>query len=132
MAGEAERRWWIAWLGGPFIGAANGALRDLTYQRAVGEQRGHRWSTVPAVAAFAAYFAWLERRWPLPSADAARRTGAFWLVLTVAFEFALGRGRGLTLREAAADYNLAKGRLWPIVLLWLLVGPSVVRRAARP
>lgn len=131
MASGAERSWRVAWLGGPVIGVANGALRDLTYARAVGEQRAHQWSTVSAVGAFAAYFAWLERRWPLPTAAAARRTGLFWLVLTVAFEFGLGRARGLSVRESAADYNLAKGRLWPLVLLWLLVGPSVARRAHR-
>jgi len=122
----------VAWLGGPVIGVANGALRDLTYQRRLGEQTGHQVSTVTAIAVFAAYFDALERRWPLPSRGAAARVGAFWLVLTVAFEFGLGRARGLSWREAGADYDLTKGRTWPLVLLWIAVGPSVIRARHTP
>jgi hypothetical protein len=48
--------------------------------------------------------------------------------MTVCFEFALGRFVGkLSWKEMLADYDLRRGRTWPVVLAWLAVGPSVVR-----
>src|SRR5918997_1781576 len=56
--------------------------------------------------------------------------GAFWLVLTVLFEFGFGRGvDGKSWSDLLADYNLAEGRLWPLVLAWLALGPFALRRA---
>jgi hypothetical protein len=31
------------------------------------------------------------------------------------------------LDELLADYDLRKGRLWPLVLAWIVLGPAVVR-----
>ena len=122
----ARRAWLLAWLGGPLIGIANGTARELTYEKRIGEQRAHQLSTVTAIGLFAAYFDVLSRRWPLSSREALRVGGA-WLMLTVAFEFGFGRLEGKSWRELLADYDLRHGRLWPLVLVWLFVGPNTMR-----
>src|SRR5215207_878046 len=128
--GMTSRPWLIAWLGGPVIGIANGVARELVYKDAVGDLTAHRISTGTAIGLFAGYFSLLQRRYPLASDAAALRVGAFWLVLTVLFEFGFGRGvDGKSWSELLADYNLAEGRLWPLVLGWLAFGPFTLRRA---
>ena len=128
----ARRPWIVAWLGGPLIGIANGTLRELGYKDRVGERTAHQISTVTALALFAVYFERLDRRWPLPTARDALRVGALWLVLTVAFEFGFGRGVAhSSWEELLADYDVRRGRLWPLVLVWIALGPAIVRARRR-
>jgi hypothetical protein len=84
------------------------------------------------MAAFAAYFGWLQSRWPIRDRAEALEIGAAWLALTVAFEFTFRRRVAkLSWRELLADYKLAAGRTWPLVLAWLAFGPEVVRSLDR-
>lgn len=129
---SARRAWTLAWLGGSLVGIANGAAREKLYAGRVGDHRARQLSTVSALALFTACFAALERRWPIPTGRDAAAIGARWLALTLAFEF--GFGRYVERRrwgELMADYDLRAGRLWPLVLGWLTVGPSVVRALDR-
>jgi len=59
--------------------------------------------------------------------------GIAWLALTVAFEFGFGRSVAhASWQDLLADYDLRKGRLWPLVLAWINLGPAVIRaRRAR-
>ena len=100
--------------------------------RPLGEQRAHQASCATAVAAFAAYFHVLQRRWPLRSRSEALKVGGIWLALTTAFEFSFGRAiAGKPWPELLADYNLSRGRLWPVVLAWIAAGPEITRSRAR-
>jgi hypothetical protein len=118
----------VAWLGGPVIGIANGTLRELTYKDRVGELTARQLSTASAIGLFAGYFELLARRWPLPSTRAALEVGAGWLALTIAFEFGFGHYVAhASRRELLADYDVRKGRLWPLALAWIALGPAVVR-----
>jgi hypothetical protein len=60
-----RRAWTVAWLGGVVIGVGNGVLRQAAYADRLGERAAHNVSGLTGVTAFAAYFAWLQRRWPL-------------------------------------------------------------------
>jgi len=93
------------------------------------ELTAHQLSTAAgAIGLFAGYFELLARRWPLPSTRQALEVGTAWLALTVAFEFGFGHYVAHTSwRELLADYNLRKGRLWPLVLAWITLGPALVR-----
>jgi hypothetical protein len=124
----ARRAWLLAWLGGPLIGIANGTARELGYEERLGEQRAHQLSTVTAIGLFAAYFDGLSRRWPLSSREALG-VGGTWLALTVAFEFGFGRLEGKSWRGLLADYDLRHGRLWPLALLWIGLGPTAMNGA---
>jgi hypothetical protein len=117
-----------AWAGAAVIGVANGILRASTYGKQLPDTLAHQISTLTAVTAFAGYFRVLDRRWPVATSRQAREIGLAWFLMTVCFEFALGRFVGkLSWKEMLADYDLRRGRTWPVVLAWLAVGPSVVR-----
>ena len=125
---SSRRAWLLAWLGGPLIGIANGTLRELAYKDRVGERTAHQISTASAIVLFAGYFDLLARRRPLASTREALVVGVAWLALTVAFEFGFGRSVAHTSwDELLADYDLRKGRLWPLVLAWIALGPATVR-----
>ena len=124
-------RWVMAWLGGPLLGIANGLLREKTYGQRLDDRTAHQVSTATAIGGFAAYFGLLQRRWPLQSNDDAVRVGAIWLCLTIAFEFGFGRlVAKMSWQDLLADYNLRRGRTWPLVLAWIAAGPSIVRGTA--
>ena len=125
--------WTAAWPGGAVIGVANGVLREATYGRRVDESAAHLISGATAVAAFAAYFAALQRRRPIATPAEARAIGGMWLALTVAFEFGFGRAVAKqSWDELLADYDLAHGRIWPLVLAWIAAGPAVTRAVTSP
>lgn len=121
------RLWILAWLGGAAIGAANGAARELTYGRLVPEPVANRVSAVSATAAFLGWFRVLQRRRPLRSRRQALAVGGIWLALTVCFEFGLGRAQGKEWRELTAEYDLSRGRPWPLVLAVVAAGPELAR-----
>ena len=54
--------------------------------------------------------------------------GLLWLVLTVAFEFTLGRFAGRSWEYLLADYNLFQGRLWILVLATTCMAPLAATR----
>jgi hypothetical protein len=74
---------------------ANGALREAWLKPRLGEERARQAST-----------------------------GLAWLVLTLAFEFGLGRFVShLSWRQMLAEYDLFAGRLWVLVPLWVALAP---------
>ncbi len=129
---RARGRWIAAWPGGAAIGVANGVIRQATYAKRLGEIPAHQVSVATAITAFALYYAWLERRWPIRDRAEALQIGGCWLALTVAFEFTFGRRVAkLSWQELFADYDLTAGRTWPLVLAWLALGPEIVRSVGR-
>jgi hypothetical protein len=109
------------------IAVANGALREALLTPRVGGLRAHQLSTLTAILFFGVYIAWLMRRWRPATRRETVGIGALWLLLTVLFEF--GMGRLLLHREwtvLLADYNLAAGHLWPLLLVWVAVAPTVL------
>lgn len=124
--------WILAWIGGAGIGVANGVLREVTYGKQLSEPAANRVSVVAAVVAFAGFFRGLNRRWPLAGPRESLPVGGLWLALTVCFEFGFGRlVAKKSWRELGAEYDVSKGRLWPLVLAWIAVGPEVIRRLDR-
>lgn len=124
---RAVRRWLVAWVGGAVIGVTNGIAREATLAKRFDERTAHQLSTLTAIGGFAGYFALLQRRWPLSSTREALDVGGAWLALTVAFEFGFGRlVAKQSWPELLADYDLARGRTWPLVLAWIAVGPAAM------
>jgi hypothetical protein len=119
--------WLGAWLGGAAIGVANGAMRELTYGRVVSEPVANRISVASGTTAFITYFDLLQRLRPLRSRRQALTVGGAWVALTLCFEFGLGRARGASWQELLGEYDLRQGRLWPLVLLTVAVGPELAR-----
>jgi hypothetical protein len=98
------------------------------YARRLGDDRAHQVSTATLVAGLFPYVGAVERRWPLPTAGAAARIGTTWVVLTVAFEFGFGHYVAKqSWQTLLADYDLRRGRLWPVVLAAVATMPATAR-----
>ena len=122
-------RYLLAWFPLIVIAVANGALREAWLTPRLGEQHGRQVSTLLLLAFFAIYFAIVTRLWPIASARQAVAVGVAWLVLTLAFEFLLGRFvSGLSWGQMLAEYDIASGRLWVLVPLWMALAPYVFFR----
>lgn len=67
---------------------------------------------------------WLRLR----SAGGALAVGGVWVVLTLAFEFALGRVVGLSWSQILAEYDLAQGGVMVLGLLAMGLTPWLVLR----
>ena len=117
----------IFWFGLVIIAIVNGAIRELWYRKSLSELAAHQLSTLTAIALFSLYIWLLNLRWTLESSRQAITIGVIWLGLTIAFEFLFGHFvSGHSWERLLADYNLLKGRIWLLVLLWTAIAPYVV------
>jgi hypothetical protein len=113
-----------AWLGLVALAIVNGALREKTYGPHMEELSAHQLSTVIGLCLFAAYIWFLTGLCRLETARQALLIGAMWLIMTVAFEFLFGHYvAGHSWSRLLHDYNLLKGRVWVLVLIWTAVAP---------
>ena len=113
---------WLVMLATAVVG---GAVRDQWLAPRLGEHRANQLETLVIAGLFAAGIAHFVTRVGITPRQAIV-LGAGWLLLTLAFETFLGR---IVSKQSwgaiAANYDLAAGRLWPIVLVVVLVTPYV-------
>ena len=133
LALEAQhvvRPWIVAWFGGSILGIINGTIRELTFKDQMGEQAANYISTGTLIVLLTVYMWLLERRWPIPTRGTALRIGAYWVALTIIFEFGFGHYvDGKSWADLLNNYNLTDGQPWVLVLVWMAVAPTVVSRA---
>lgn len=121
----------LAWTALPFAAVANGVLRDKTYGKSMGETASHSLAVAPLAAVVGFWAGLLSRWWPLASRRSAVRVGVLWLALTIAFETGLGKARGVSLREQLAEYDVRRGKLWPLALVVIALAPLFRYRRRR-
>ena len=121
----------LSWTVLPFAAVANGVLRDKTYGKSMGETASHSLAVAPLAAVVGFWAGLVARRWPLPSRRSAIRVGILWLALTLAFETGLGKARGVSVREQLAEYDVRRGRLWPLALAVIGLAPLFHQRRRR-
>lgn len=118
-----------SWLGMVILAIINGAAREKLYGRFMNEIAAHQLSTFIGIALFGAYIWMLTGIWPIESAAQASAVGCMWLVMTIAFEFVFGH---YVMRHSwdklLQDYNLIKGRVWILVLIWTTAAPYIFYR----
>ena len=134
---DSLRRAAVVWSAIVCFAVANGALRDLVLAPAIGRDAallasGLLLSTVIVVAA-----CWGRRWMDLRSFGRGWAVGLLWLLLTLAFETALGVAQGRSGSEIAQAYAFRPWNLWPLVVATTLLAPVVVavfgaRRGGRP
>ena len=110
------------------VGILNGVFRELLVTPKVGEHAGHVISTVILVCVILVItylfiknlkISYTERELTL--------MGAFWLTLTILFEFVFGHYVvGHSWEKLIADYNILNGRVWSFVLLTIFIAPRLV------
>lgn len=118
----------LGWLGILLVAIFNGALRQALLIPRIGERAGHIVSTL-LLCAIILGAAWLLLPWIRPgSARQAWVVGAFWVVLTTAFEFLGGHYLfGDPWEKLLADYSLAHARIWILVPVTTLLAPVLVQ-----
>lgn len=121
--------YFLMWFAMLAVAIGNGALREATFARSLPELRAHQLSTFIGAAAMGVLMWFVIVRWPPSSGREALVIGVLWLALTVAFEFFMG----LVLRkrpwaEVIGAYDLRRGRVWVLFLLWITVAPWLFYR----
>lgn len=119
----------LAWVLMIPLAITNGVLRQTTYGKHMPELRAHQVSTLTGIVVFGAYIWAVAALWPFPSAATAWRVGLLWAAMTIVFEFGFGRYVAKhSWSRLFTDYNLLKGRVWLLFLIWLAVAPYVFYR----
>ena len=116
------------WLGILVLAVLNGAVRDLIVTPQLGEPTGHIASTI-VLCVLIALVTRASIRWigPASRMDAAL-IGTSWLTLTLSFELLAGHYLfGNSWARLLADYNVRRGRIWPLVLVTVLLAPVWAR-----
>lgn len=123
------RRLVLTWVLMIPVAILNGGFRQSVVVPVVGDLRGHQVSVVTGSAAFLA-LTWLmlHRQLPALSDRQALGAGAAWTSATILFEFGFGHWvMDHSWEYLFADYNVLEGRLWPVVLLIVLLAPWLVK-----
>jgi hypothetical protein len=122
-------RYLLAWLPMVVIAVANGIFREVVLLPWLGMHEARQASTLLLIVLFGIYIALVFRIWPIASLRDAIAVGAAWLVLTLLFEFSLGYFvSNLTWPQMLEEYDLANGRLWMLVPLWVATAPYLFFR----
>ncbi len=112
-----------------FIGIINGTIREFTYRKHLSELRAHQLSSITGILLFSLYIGVLIYFWGFESLKQALIVGLIWLALTIMFEFLFGHYvAGHPWNKLLSDYNIFAGRLWVIVLIWLVIAPLLFYR----
>lgn len=114
------------WCGLLIVAFMNGAVRAMWLTPAFGDPAAHVISVV-ILSAIVAIVAWLAIVWLHPhTANEALLIGDEWVLLTIAFEFFAGYYLfGMSWDALLAQYNVAKGEAWELVLITMLIAPLV-------
>jgi len=118
----------VLWVSFGVVAVAVGAVREKLLVERVGELAAHQIGTLLVCAAIALIVAAALPRLK-PTALQALGIGALWVGLTVVLEFGVFHYlAGVSWQRLLADYDLSRGRLWPLVLVTELVSPWAARR----
>lgn len=106
----------------------NGTFRESFITPKVGEHAGHVISTIIFICVILAvtYLFISNLKIDYTKTDLLL-IGAFWLILTILFEFGFGHYvAGHSWDRLFADYNILKGRVWSLVLLTTFIAPLLI------
>ena len=120
-------RYFFTWLPGIPIAIINGSIRTYIYSEYLIALKAHQLSVLSFVILFGLYV-WLVFPWlRLKSRKDSFIIGANWVLFTILFEFIFGHfAMGHSWETLFHDYNLFSGRLWVLVLVWILLAPYVI------
>jgi len=120
-------RYILAWFPMLVIAVLNGAARDFFYKAKLGELRAHQVSTLTAMILFTVYVYLVDLLWPFLSGSQAIVVGIIWVLMTIVFEFGFGHYVAKhSWEKLLTDYNILKGRVWGLFLVYLLFLPLMV------
>lgn len=118
----------VVWLAFMALETIHGTLRMIYMEPAIGTGPAKRVSFFTGSALMFLVIYLLIRWIGAQSRRALLQIGAFWVVLTFAFEMVIGRLLGRTWHEALAEYNPFRGGLMFFGMLFLLLAPFIAER----
>lgn len=119
----------IAWFPMIVIAIANGLFREKFLANRFNELQAHQTSTASMIVLFGLYVYFLFKFWSPISSNQTLIIGLIWLCLTVIFEFLFGYYvAGHSWERLLQDYNIMKGRVWVLVLIWITIAPYIIYR----
>ena len=112
------------WLVIMVLAVVNGGAREALLNPRLGQQAGQVLSTA-ILCVLILLVAWLATGWIAPGSwRGAVLVGAAWVALTLAFEFLAGHYLfGDPWERLLAEYNVFRGRIWPLVPFTSFVSP---------
>lgn len=118
-----EIKYFLLWLPMILIAFANATLRELIIVKHFGDFRAHQLSTITLIVLCALYIWFVIPVLDIQNTRQALLIGLIWVLLTVAFEFTLGRLTNKSWAYLLQDYNFLKGRIWVLFILCLFIFP---------
>jgi hypothetical protein len=116
----------LLWLPMIAIAFINATLRELVLIKHFNELYAHQLSTITLIIFCSVYVYAIFPYLTIQSVNESLWTGFLWVILTVAFEFFLGRLTHKTWHFLLQDYNLLAGRIWLLFLTCLFLLPYVL------
>ena len=117
------------WFGLVVLAILNGTIREKLYGQYMRELSVHQLSTFIGIILFGIYIWVITGIWQIASPQQALVIGGMWLIMTIIFEFIFGH---FVMRhpweKLFHDYNLTKGRVWVLLLLWTTIAPYIFYR----
>ena len=115
------------WSGFAVAGIVNGTAREAVLRPAVGRAAEPLSVVTLSAAIVVGTRLFVRRLAPRASERDLLAVGAGWAAATVAFEFLFGHYVARESWQALlANYDLRRGRLWPLVLLTLVLAPPAL------
>jgi hypothetical protein len=118
-------KYFLLWLPMIAIAFANAALRELIFLKHFSEFRAHQLSTITLIILCSVYVWLVSPALNIQNNKQAFLIGFVWVLLTVAFEFSLGRLTNKSWEYLLRDYNIFAGRIWLLFLITLFLLPYV-------
>lgn len=113
----------LLWFPMIIIAFVNATLRELVFIRHYSEYRSHQLSTITLIVFCAVYIGLVFPLLGVKNSRQAFLIGLMWVLLTVVFEFSLGRLTNKSWAYLLQDYNLSAGRIWLVFLFCLFLLP---------
>ncbi|MEW6194823.1 MAG: hypothetical protein AB1521_06695 [Bacteroidota bacterium] len=119
-------KYFLLWFPMVIIAIVNGSIRQFFYTKFLNELAAHQVSVLSGIIFFAVYVWIITGVWKIESSAQAITIGIMWLAMTIIFEFVFGHFvMGNSWEKLLADYNIFKGRLWIVVLIWTAISPYI-------
>ena len=119
-------KYFLFWFPMIILAFANAGLRQMILIKHFSESGAQQLSTLSLIILCAIYTWFILPALNIGSAGQALLIGLIWVVLTIGFEFTLGRLTNKSWEYLLQDYNIIAGRIWPLFLLCLLFLPYIV------
>ena len=126
------RRSTFAWMLIIVLESLHGAVREVFIAPVLGDLRARQVGVLVGCA-IVFLVAWLTARWLAASTRRLQlAAGLSWVVLTLAFEVALGRAIGASWDRILQDYNPARGGLMLLGISFMAFAPMLAARLRNP